>query len=425
MDHPGYTRPKVKENYQRRFSVSYPNEELPAARPHQTTPAYPLWRDRRAVFGAQYGMEVVNYFAREDEPLEETPTFRRSNAFATVAEECRAVREAVGINEIHNFGKFQVKGPHARDWLDRIMAGRIPKPGRLSLTPMLSPKGKLIGDFTVSCLSQTQFQLTASFGMQAAHMRWFEANLSADDRVMIENISTRRIGFQIAGPKARDLLKAVAYPEISDMKFMDVRFCDIGTSRAIVQRVSYTGDLGYEIYVPAEEQPQLFAVLEQAGTPLGMKPFGMRAMMSLRLEKGFGSWAREFRPDYGPCETGMDRFVAWKKNTDFIGRAAAEKERAEGPARRLCTFAVEADPSNMDQGDVWGDEPVFIDGKVVGFVTSGGFAHYSQTSVAIGFLPVELISEGREVEIEILGEMRKARLYTQPLFDPDGERMRG
>lgn len=422
---PGYTRPKVKENYQRRFSVSYPNEELPAARPHQTTPAYPLWRDRRAVFGAQYGMEVVNYFAREDEPLEETPTFRRSNAFATVAEECRAVREAVGINEIHNFGKFQVKGPHARDWLDRIMAGRIPKPGRLSLTPMLSPKGKLIGDFTVSCLSQTQFQLTASFGMQAAHMRWFEANLSADDRVMIENISTRRIGFQIAGPRARDLLKAVAYPDISDMKFMDVRFCDIGTSRAIVQRVSYTGDLGYEIYVPAEEQPQLFAVLEQAGTPLGMKPFGMRAMMSLRLEKGFGSWAREFRPDYGPCETGMDRFVAWKKNTDFIGRAAAEKERAEGPARRLCTFAVEADPSNMDQGDVWGDEPVFIDGKVVGFVTSGGFAHYSQTSVAIGFLPVELISEGREVEIEILGEMRKARLYTQPLFDPDGERMRG
>ena len=305
------------------------------------------------------------------------------------------------------------------------MAGRIPKPGRLSLTPMLSPKGRLIGDFTVSCFSETEFQLTASFGMQAAHMRWFEDNLPTDGSVRIDNISTRRIGFQIAGPKARDLLKAVAYPDISDMKFMDVRFCDIGLSRAIVQRVSYTGDLGYEIYVPADEQTQLYAVLATAGEPLGIKPFGMRAMMSLRLEKGFGSWGREFRPDYGPCETGMDRFVSWKKNADFIGRAAAEKEHAEGPVRRLCTFAVEADPSNLDQGDVWGDEPIFIDGEVVGFVTSGGFAHYAQTSVAIGFLPVELIEEGREVEIEILGELRKARLYTAPLFDPDGERMRG
>ena len=145
---PGYTRAKVKENYQRRFSVSYPNEELPAARPHQTTPAYDIWKDQRAVFGAQYGMEAVNYFAPEGEPLAETPTFRRSNAFERVAEECRAVREAVGINEIHNFGKYHVSGPDAREWLDRIMAGRIPKPGRLSLTPMLSPKGKLIGDFT-------------------------------------------------------------------------------------------------------------------------------------------------------------------------------------------------------------------------------------------------------------------------------------
>ncbi|MCB1421075.1 MAG: FAD-dependent oxidoreductase, partial [Nitratireductor sp.] len=356
---PGYTRPKVKENYQKRFSISYPNEELPAARPHQTTPAYPIWQKQRAVFGAQYGMEVVNYFAAEGEPLEETPSFRRSNAFTTVAEECRTVREAVGINEIHNFGKYAVTGPGARDWLDHIMAGRIPKPGRLSLTPMLSPKGRLIGDFTVSCFNETEFQLTASFGMQAAHMRWFEDKLPADGSVKIENISTRRIGFQIAGPKARDLLKAVAYPDISDMKFMDVRFCDIGLSRAIVQRVSYTGDLGYEIYVPADEQTRLYAVLAAAGEPLGMKSFGMRAMMSLRLEKGFGSWGREFRPDYGPCETGMDRFVSWKKNADFIGRAAAEKEHAQGPVRRLCTFAVEADPSNLDQGDVWGDEPIF------------------------------------------------------------------
>ncbi len=422
---PGYTRAKVKENYQRRFSVSYPNEELPGARPHDTTPAYPIWKNQRAVFGAGYGMEAVNYFAPEGEPLHETPTFRRSNAFPVIAEECRAVREAAGINEIHNFGKYRVTGPGTREWLDYMMAGRIPKQGRLSLTPMLSPKGRLIGDLTVSCLSEEEFQLTGSFGMQAIHMRWFETHLPEDGSILIENISTHRIGFQIAGPNARDILKAAAHQEISDMRFLDLRHVDIATTRALVQRVSYTGDLGYEIYVPAEEQIALYHALDDAGSPLGMKPFGMRAMMSLRLEKGFGSWGREFRPDYMPCETGMDRFIAWKKNIDFIGRAGAEREKADGPKRKLCTFIVEADPADMQQGDVWGDEPIFYEGEVVSFVTSGGFAHYSRKSVAIGFLPVELIEEGREVTIEILGEMRKATLYTRDLVDPDGERMRG
>ncbi|MGB7285672.1 MAG: FAD-dependent oxidoreductase [Salaquimonas sp.] len=426
---PGYTRAKVKENYQRRFSVSYPNEELPAARPHQTTPAYDIWKEQRAVFGAHYGMEAVNYFAPEGEPLEETPTFRRSNAFAAVAEECRAVRENVGINEVHNFGKYLVTCPNgssaARDWLDRVMAGRIPKQGRLSLTPMLSPKGKLIGDFTVSCISENEFQLTASFGMQQVHMRWFGQNLPEDGSVTIENISTKRIGFQIAGPKAKELLQAVSFQDVSDMKFMDIRWIDIGTSRALVQRVSYTGDLGYEIYVPAEEQKTLYGELAREGAKFGMKPFGMRAMMSLRLEKGFGSWGREFRPDYTSAETGMDRFISWKKNVDFIGRAAAEKDRANGPTRKLYTFVVESDPADMNEGDVQGDEPIFVDGKVVGFVTSGGFAHYAKKSVAIGFLPSAIAKDGQKAQIEILGTMRNATVYMSDLFDPEGTRMRG
>ena len=422
---PGFTRAKAKEFYQRRFSVSYPNEELPAARPHQTTPAYSIWKDQRAVFGVGYGMEAVNYFAPVGQPLEETPSFRRSNAFPVVAEECRVVREAVGINEIHNFGKYRVTGAGARDWLDWIMAGRIPKQGRLSLTPMLSPKGKLIGDFTVSCLSETEFQVTASFGMQASHMRWFEQHLPGDGSVRIENVSTALLGFQIAGPKAKELLAAVAFQSVEDIKFLDVRHVDIGTVRTLVQRVSYTGDLGFEIYCPADEQRTLYGLLAEAGEAFGMKPFGMRAMMSLRLEKGFGSWGREFRPDYMPGETGMDRFIAWKKNVDFIGRAAAEKERADGAARKLCTFIVESNPQDMNQGDVWGYEPIFHKGEVVGFVTSGGFAHYSKKSVANGFLPTAMAKEGQQVEIEILGEMRKAVVYTKDLVDPDGSRMRG
>ncbi len=418
---PGYTRAKVRENYQRRFSVGYPNEELPAARPHQTTPAYGLWRSQRAVFGAGYGMEAVNYFAPEGEELFETPSFRRSNAFEATARECAAVREAVGINEIHNFGKYRVRGPGARDWLDAIMAGRIPLPGRITLTPMLSPKGRLIGDFTVSCLANDDFQLTASFAAQAYHMRWFNQHLP-DDGVSIENVSTRRIGFQIAGPNARELLARVAGADVSNeaLPFMRLAHLDIATSRALVQRLSYTGDLGYEIYVDAEDQIALYEALAAAGGDLGLTPFGMRAMMSLRLEKGFGSWLREFKPDYMPAETGMDRFVAYNKPADFIGKAAAAEEKAKGPARRLCTFTIDA-----DDADVWADEPIWHNSKVKGFVTSGGYAHHSGKSVAIGFLPVELIADGLEVEIEILGEMRRATLYSTPLFDPDAKRMRG
>lgn len=418
---PGYTRTKVRENYQRRFSVGYPNEELPAARPYQTTPAYGIWKEQRAVFGTAYGMEAVNYFAPEGEPLFETPSFRRSNAFEATAQECKAVREAVGINEIHNFGKYLVTGPGAEAWLDRIMAGRIPKVGRLSLTPMLSPKGKLIGDFTISRLAEETFQLTASFGAQAYHLRWFWQHLP-DSGVSIENITTKRIGFQIAGPNARTLLSRVAMADVSNeaFSFMAIREMDIGLCRALVQRVSYTGDLGYEIYVAAEDQVALYETLAEAGADLGLRPFGMRAMMSLRLEKAFGSWMREFKPDYTPAETGMDRFVSYNKPADFIGKAAVLAEKAQGPTRRLCTFVVEA-----DDADTCGDEPIWHDGNVVGFVTSGGYAHYAQKSVALGFLPVELITEGREVEIEILGKHCKAQMITETLFDPKAERMRG
>lgn len=415
---PGFTRPKVIENYQKRFSISYPNEELPAARPFRTTPMYDIFDGMGAVWGAQYGLEVVNYFAEGSEPRYETPSFRRSNAFDATAREVKAVRESVGINEVQNFGKYLVTGPDARAWLDRIMAGRIPKPGRLSLTPMLSPKGRLIGDFTVSCLAEDRFQLTASYGAQAYHMRWFQQN--ADAGVSVENISDRLTGFQIAGPKAREVLAACTRTDISDMAFMDVRRMTVGMADCTVQRVSYTGDLGFEIYCDPMAQRALWSVLWGEGQKHGMRPFGMRAMMSLRLDKFFGSWLNEFSPDYTAAETGLDRFVSFKKNADFIGRAAAEAERAAGPQRRLCAFEVDA-----EDADVVAYEPVWLDGKVQGFCTSGGYSHHAGKSIALGFVPQDRAQEGLEVEIEIMGQMRPARLITAPLFDADGARMRG
>ncbi len=415
---PGYTRPKVIENYQKRFSVAYPNEELPAARPNRTTPMYDIFSDMGAVWGQQYGLEVPNYFAQGDEPGYETPSFRRSDAFAATGREVRAVREAVGINEVHNFGKYMVTGPGARYWLDRIMAGRMPNPRRLSLTPMLSHRGKLIGDFTVSCLDPETFQLTASYGSQAYHLRWFERH--ASDDVRVDNISDRRNGFQIAGPNAAKVLAACTRDDVSTIRFMDLRPMTVGMTDCLVQRVSYTGDLGYEIYCDPMAQRQLWWTLWNAGQDYGMTPFGMRAMMSLRLDKFFGSWMAEFSPDYTAAETGLDRFISFKKNKDFIGRAAAEAERETPPDRQLVAFAVEA-----DDADVHGYEPIWLNGDVVGFCTSGGYSHYANISVAQGFLPRDQIKDGLMVEIEILGQMRKATLLSEPLFDADGARMRG
>ncbi|WP_170409546.1 GcvT family protein [Ruegeria arenilitoris] len=415
---PGYTRPKVIENYQKRFSVAYPNEELPAARPNRTTPMYDIFSDLGAVWGQQYGLEVPNYFAQGDEPGYETPSFRRSDAFDATGREVRAVRNSVGINEVHNFGKYRITGPTARAWLDRIMAGRIPQPGRVSLTPMLSPRGKLIGDFTVSCLAEGEFQLTASYGSQAFHMRWFLTH--QQNGVQIDNISDRLNGFQIAGPKAKQVLDACTRDSVSDLSFLDVRRMTVGMTGCIVQRVSYTGDLGYEIYCDPMAQRQLWWVLWQAGQPHGMVPFGMRAMMSLRLDKFFGSWMREFSPDYTAAETGLDRFISFSKNVDFIGRTAAEQDRSQGPARKLVAFEVDA-----DDADVNAYEPIWLDGKVVGFCASGGYSHHAQRSVAMGFLPVDRVTDGLQVEIEILGQLCKARVISEPLFDADGARMRG
>jgi dimethylglycine dehydrogenase len=417
---PGYTVPKVIENYQMRFSVSYPNEERPAARPFRTTPMYDTFDQMNAVWGQQYGLEVVNYHALPGAPRYEEPTFKRSNAWEATKAEVMAVRGGVGINEVQNFGKYKVTGPNARIWLDRIMAGLIPKPGRLSLTPMLAHSGKIIGDFTVSCLSDTEFQLTASYGAQGWHHRWFDQNKMEGCHVV--NISDARSGFQIAGPNARELLSRVTRADVSAdaFKFMDVKRMTIGMANCIVQRVSYTADLGYEIYCDHMSVKHLWDTLTAAGHDLGLRPFGMRAMMSLRLDKWFGSWGREFSPDYTPAETGLDRFIRWNKDADWIGRAAATAEKAAGPKRKLACFIVDA-----DDADVVAWEPIWLDGTVQGFCTSGGYSHYTQKSLAMGFLPADRAVDGTKVDIEILGERRPAVVHLAPLWDADGARMRG
>ncbi|MBT6521395.1 MAG: FAD-dependent oxidoreductase [Rhodobacteraceae bacterium] len=406
---PGYTVPKVIENYQRRFSVSYPNEELPAARGLRRTPMYDHFSSMGAVWGAQFGLEVPNYFAQTGEPDFETPSFRRSNAWDAVRREVKAVRSGVGINEVHNFSKFLVSGTGARAWLDRIMAGRIPQAGRLSLTPMLSPKGKLIGDFTVSCIREGRFQLTASYGSQAYHQRWFEENMAPG--VTLQNISDQRTGFQIAGPKAAEVLQSCTTVNVAEIKFLDVIELMVGSTACLAQQVSYTGDHGFELYCDPMAQRTLWDRLWEAGKPHGMTPFGMRAMMSLRLDRFFGSWLSEFSPDYTAAETGLDRFISFRKPVDFIGRSAAEAERFTPPERQLIIFEVDA----LD-ADVVAYEPVFINGTVQGFCTSGGYSHHAKKSIAFALVPRAAVTDDLQAEIEILGQLRPAKRLLEPLL---------
>jgi dimethylglycine dehydrogenase len=414
-----YTNAKVRENYSRRFRIRFPNEELPAARPHRVSPLYDRMVAANAVMGEASSLEQPLWFAPNGmEPIENV-TFRRSNAFPHVGEECRAVRANLGMTEISNYGKLVVEGPRAAEFLSHVMANRVPAVGKLALSPMLNDQGKLIGDFTVSRYAEDKFLLVCSLAAEDYYVRWFERQLP-DDGVTCRGASMEYPGLSIAGPKARDLLQKLVRDDVSNAAypFLTFRKMDIGRIPALVGRVSFTGELGYEIWVRPEYLRALHALLLEAGEPLGLKEFGMRALLCLRLEKSFGTWFREYRPIYTPFEAGLGRFVDLKKN-DFVGREAAAREKANGGKLSLQTFAVDA----LD-ADAIGDEPIWRDGKVIGWVTSGGYGHCVGQSLAMGYIEKDLAGADSGFEIEIIGERRPAVRLAAPAYDPQGLRMR-
>ena len=267
------------------------------------------------------------------------------------------------------------------------------------------------------------------FGSQAAevhHSRWFLAHLPPTagglSPIRFEVLGLSLVGLSVAGPRSRDVLQSVAATSLTtaDFPFMTFRRVDLGMIPAWVGRMTYTGDLGYELWVAPEHQRALFDLLWEAGRPHGMALFGFRALMSMRMEKRFGTWFREYRPIYTPVEAGMDRYL--KLDHDFVGRGALAEEIARGPQRRLVYLDVDPDPD--EPADVIGDEPIWHDGEVVGWVTSGAYAHTCGRSLALGYVPADLAVPGASMEIEIIGHRRPARLLDDAVLDPAGERMR-
>ena len=422
-----YTNAKVRENYSRRFRITFPNEELAAARPLHTTPIYDRLTAHNAVWGAGFGLEHPLWFQRAGEEPKEDVTFYRSNAFDAVAEESRAVRERVGFSEASNFAKYKVSGPGAAAWLQGLFTNSLPRVGRTNLTAMLNPQGRIEGEFSVSRIGADEFFLFGSQAAEVHHPRWFLAHLpiaeDGESQIRFEVLALSMVGLTVAGPRSRDVLQKLTDTSLAtaDFPFMAFRKVDLGMAPVWLSRMTYTGDLGYEIWVAPEYQRYLFDLIWEAGQEFDMRLFGFRALITMRLEKGFGTWFREYRPIYTPLEAGMHRSL--KFDHDFIGREAVEAEmEGGGPKRTLVMFEVDVDPEAP--ADVIGDEPVWHDGAVVGWITSGGYAHYSGVSLALGYIPSELATETHGFEIEIIGRRRPAVIRHEPVLDPTGERMR-
>ncbi len=360
-----YLRDTTAQFYARRFVFAYPNEELPAGRPLKMTPSYDSQKSAGARLGVVWGKVKPQYFAPGQPDFVETPSLKRSNAHPLVAAEVAATRTAAGLLDTGVYGRYEVTGPLAADWLDGLLANRLPAVGRLRLAPMLSPSGKLMGDLTVTRLAPDRFWLVGSYYLQEWHLRWFRDHLPASG-VAIENLSESWLGFSLSGPRSRDILAPLTRADVSDasLPFLGCRQLDIGLTQAVVARLSLTGELGYEITVPASQQRALWNALQEHGQPLGMKPIGMRAQDSLRLEKGYGVWSLEFAQAYTPAMSGLDRFIAFDKG-EFIGREAALAERAANPTQRLVLLSIDA--GDAGDADATGFEPVWQGAHKVGF----------------------------------------------------------
>jgi len=383
------------------------------------TPSYDAQRAAGARFGVVWGMESPQFFAPGEPDFVDEPTLRRSAAHRFIAAEVAATRNAAGLLDTGVYARYEVSGPGAETWLDHLLASTLPALGRMRLAPMLSPAGKLLGDLSVARLGPDRFWLVGSYYLQEWHLRWFREHLPPAG-VRLDNLSESWLGFSLSGPRARDILARMTRADVSNaaLPFLGVSAMDVGFTQAIVARVSLTGELGYEINVRASEQRALWNALLEAGADFGMKPIGMRAQDSLRLEKGYGVWSLEFAQSYTPAMSGLDRFIAFDKG-DFIGRAAALEERRRGPAQRLVLLAVDS-----PDVDVTGYEPVSCNDKPVGFITSGAYGHHVRQSLALAYVDAPVAAQPEALMVDVVGEPRAARILTEPPYDPRGLRPR-
>ena len=416
-----YALAKAIETYQQEYAIGYPLEERPAGRPAKTSPLYQRLRDKGGSFGARAGWERAVYFPNPSDPPGTEASFRRPAWHAAVARECMAVAERVAVLDLPGFTKFEVRGAAAHAWLDHMVAGTVPPPGRSALNYFCAPNGGIVTEMTVTALAPERYWLISAAAGERHDGHWLTEHLPAGRGVQLENLSARFGSLVIVGPRSRELLSLLTPADLSNAAFpwLSVRMIDIGYTQACAMRVNYVGELGWELHIPVEHLLSVYELIWEAGERFGISDFGLYAMDSLRLEKCYRSWKADLTTEYTPFMASLERFVKLDKPGGFIGQEALKCEAAAGPRERfvpLIVDAVDADAAAVS---------IVYDGTAtVGLVTSGGFGYRLGKSIALAYLRANLAVPGKVLEVEILGERRRAVVGREPLYDPGNTRLR-
>ncbi len=418
-----YLKTKNEEAYENVFIIHYHDEERAAARPLKTAPCYDRMKNLGAVFGQKFGWERPNWFAPEGVPQEDHWSFRRSRYHEHLGNECRNVHENVGLLDMTAFSKFLVTGPGAEAYLDNLLANRVPKKiGRVNLCHALNKFGGVRSEFTVMRDGPEAFYLVSAGAQERFDWDYLCKMAPGDGSVRLDKITTQVGVLVVAGPKSRELLSRVTDADLSNQAFpwLTGKFADVGLAPCRLVRVNFVGELGWEIHHPLEMQNHIFDALMAAGEGLAFKPFGIRAMDALRIEKSYRLVGTELSIEYAAFESGLQRFVHPNKGA-FVGRDALVAWQQRGFANHFVTLEV----GEITDADAIGNEPLFKNGEMVGRATAGGYGWRVGKSLALGFVTPELAAEGTELEIDVLGEMKPARIVAESPYDPENAALRG
>ncbi|MDE0047828.1 MAG: FAD-dependent oxidoreductase [bacterium] len=417
-----YLVAKNEEAYANVFTIHYPDEERPAARPLRQAPCHDRLRELGAVFGQKFGWERANWFAPSGMAQEDHWSFRRSRWFEPVGNEVENVHNNVGILDMTAFAKCRIAGPGAEEFLEGMIANRLPRSiGRVGLVHSLTERGGVHSEFTVFRESQESFYVVSAGALQRLDHDWLTRHMPSDGSVTFTNITNQMGVLVIAGPRARDLLSGLTRDDLSNESFrwLSGRWIDVGLAPALALRMNFVGELGWELHHPIEYQNHIFDALMTAGTDVGLRPFGIRAMEAMRLEKSYRMVGQELSIEYAALESGLDRFVRLDKN-DFKGRAGLVAWQERGFANRFVTMVVH----DVDDADALGNNPVRRDGELVGRATSGGYGFRLGKSLALAMVHPDAGEPGTELTIDILGRTFQATVCGESPFDPDNERLR-
>ncbi|MCY4095959.1 MAG: FAD-dependent oxidoreductase [Gammaproteobacteria bacterium] len=417
-----YLNEKNEEAYANVFTIHYPDEERPAARPHRTAPCYERMKDLGAVFGQKFGWERPNWFATNDIPQEDHWSFRRSRWFEHVGNECRNVMENVGVLDMTAFAKARVSGPGATSFLDGFFANRLPaRDGRITLCHALNLRGGVHSEFTVMRETSDSFYLVSAGAFQRLDHDFLRRQMPSDRSVSFENLTGNVGVLVIAGPKSRQLLARVCAVDLASASFpwLTGKEGTVGLSPTKLLRVNFVGELGWELHHPIEYQNSIFDTLMAAGEDLGLAPFGIRAMDSMRIEKSYRMIGTEMSIEYAALESGLDRFIKFDKG-QFNGRDSLLNWQQRGFGNEFVTLAVDG-PADAD---ALGNNPLFLDGEMIGRATSGNYGFRLEQSLALGMVEPSLAEEGRALEIDILGARYPCRVIAESPYDPRNTRLR-